>query len=68
MGIKQFALSDFYTFEIIRSDVAEVIVDYFEGKPIRLIGFSTDIDKKDSDIAEEAFSYYKRLFDLTHEN
>lgn len=47
---------------IIRKDnIAEVVVDYFKSKPIRLIGFETTSTKTDFEIYEESYNYYNEL-------
>ncbi len=56
-------LSDFIqSVEITRKEnIAEIIVDYYQGHPIRLIGFKTDSEKTDFQILEEGYSYYNEL-------
>ncbi len=68
---KDFTLSDFCNMQIKRTDVAEIIVDYSEGdinKSVRLIGFSTDINKTDFEIQEEGFEYYQNLKEEINKN
>lgn len=48
--------------EVIRTgDIAEIIVDYDAGRPIILLGFSTDANKSDFEVTEEGYHYYQRL-------
>lgn len=56
-------LSDFIqNTTIVRSgEVAEIIVDYYEGKPIRLLDFTSNSSKSDFDISEEGYFYYQEL-------
>ena len=47
---------------IIRSgEIAEIIVDYYEGKPVRLIGFQTESNKSDFEILEAGYYYWNEL-------
>lgn len=56
-------LSEFINSTFIRrtGEIAEIIVDYYEGKPVRLIGFSTDANKNDFEIFEEGYYYWNEL-------
>lgn len=59
-------LSEFMSnIEIKRNNgIAEIIIDYFnndKNKPIRLIGFSTNPNNSDYEIAEEGYHYYQSL-------
>lgn len=57
------SLSEFISsVEIIRTnDKAEIIIDYVDVHPIRLLGFSTDLNKSDWEVYEEGFHYYQSL-------
>lgn len=62
---------EFFETEIRRTgDIAEIIVEYYEGdkdKPIRLIGFHTDSSMLDIDILIEGYSYYLELLGTLEE-
>jgi hypothetical protein len=61
-------LSEFLESEVIRNnDKAEIIFDYFEGKPVRLIGFVTDPNLSDFEILEQGYYYYLDLCCVTEE-
>lgn len=72
---KPFTWEDFQQFEIVRGEVAEVIVDHFrstpgdgfeadDGKPVRLIGFTADPDLSDFEILEKAFEHYEDILKM----
>lgn len=59
-------LSEFISNTLVRrtGDIAEIIVDYYEGdlnKPVRLIGFATEAARSDFDILEDGYYYYNEL-------
>jgi len=56
-------LSQFITdSEVVRNNEnAEIIIDYYEGHPIRLIGFKEETSKTDFEILESGFNYYNIL-------
>jgi len=60
-GLSEFISS---TFVQRTGKIAEIIVDFFEGdplKPIRLIGFQTDASYSDFEILEDGYYYYNEL-------
>jgi len=63
-----FCWNDFLQMEVVRrNDVAEIIVDYHESKPVRLIGFTADLELSDYEVMELGYEYYERLVQfLTH--
>ena len=55
-------LSDFMGMEVIRhpgDDKADIVVDYYKGRPITMIGF--DASLTDNEIREVAYHYYLDL-------
>jgi hypothetical protein len=59
-----FDLSDFLNMPVVRrGGRATVVVDTFEGKPVRLIGFAADAELGDMEIQELALAYYRALCD-----
>lgn len=63
--MKKLTLSDFALKEVVRNgDKAEVIFDYFHGRPVRLIGFESSAWKKDYDILEESYFYWRDLLEF----
>ena len=51
---------EFCTKEVVRTgESAEIIFDYYEGRPIRLVNFNAELS--DFEILEEGFDYYQRL-------
>lgn len=68
-----YTFEDFQQMEVIRTrGVAEVIVDRFvsvpgdgfeadHGKPVRLLGFSTDIELSDFEVLEQAYDHFLAL-------
>ena len=61
--MENITLSDVMQKQIKRTgNIAEIIWDYEEGHPIRLIGFSTKASLTDLEIFEEGLAYYNELF------
>jgi hypothetical protein len=61
-NLRTLTLSDMCQCDIRRTgDIAEIIVDTWKGKPIRLMGFTTDASLPDFDICEQGHLYLKRL-------
>lgn len=56
-------LSEFISSTFIRrvDNIAEIIIDYYEGKPVRLIGFQADAQDTDFEIYESGYHYYKEF-------
>ena len=62
-----FCWEDFLEMEVVRGSCAEIIVDHYEGKSVRLIGFTADLDLSDYEVLELGYEYYERLVHrLTH--
>lgn len=62
MKHKEITLSDFMDKDIIRTgNTAEVIFEYVDGKPVRLLGFKTKANKSDFEIRELGFLYLLSL-------
>jgi hypothetical protein len=61
-NFRTLTLSDMCQCDIRRTgNIAEIIVDRWKGKPIRLMGFYTDAHLSDFEIYEQGFAYLKRL-------
>jgi hypothetical protein len=61
-NLRTLTLSDMCQCDIRRTgDIAEIIVDTWKGKPIRLMGFTADATLPDFEIYEQGFAYLKRL-------
>lgn len=59
----EWTLSDFYNMEVIRTGkLAEIIVDYYQGTPVRLIGFNS-FSNNDIEVREEGYIYCKKLYE-----
>lgn len=44
------------------SEIAEIIFDHMDGRPVRLIGFVADGSKSDFEIAEEGLAHWRVLY------
>lgn len=61
-NLRTLTLSDMCQCEIRRTgEVAEIIIDEWKGKPVRLMGFVTDAGLSDFEIYEQGQMYLKRL-------
>ena len=68
MKNKELTLTDFMSKDIIRKgDSAELIFDYVDGKPIRLLGFKTEASNSDYTVRELGFLYFLSLLDQSEQ-
>lgn len=65
---KEVTLTDFMYKTVRRTgDIAELIFDNVDGKPVRLMGFQTEAWKDDYTVREEGYFYFLDLIIDTRE-